>query len=89
MASKRDLKKSINNLTYELVSECMTYKHFHKDKKHDKTQMAMEKIVSKRNELIDKVNHPVEKTDYKQNKAHYREVIKELNDMVLLMDKIG
>ncbi len=89
MASRRNLKKSINNLTFELVSECLTYKHFHKDKKHDKTQKAMENLVSKRNELVNKLNHPTEKVDYKKTRAYYREVIKELNDMVLIMDKIG
>lgn len=89
MASRRDLKKSINNLTFELVSECMAYKHFHQDKKHKDTQKAMENIVLKRNELVDKVNHPKEKADYKKNRKYYREVIKEMNDMVLFMDKLG
>jgi hypothetical protein len=89
MASRRNLKKSINNLTFELVSECLTYKHFHKDKKHDKTDKAMENVVSKRNELIDKVNHPIEKVDYKKNKIYYRVIIKDMNDMVSFMDKIG
>jgi len=89
MASRRNLKKSINNLTFELVSECLTYKHFHKDKKHDKTDKAMENVVSKRNELIDKVNHPIEKADYKKNRNYYRVIIKDMNDMVTFMDKIG
>jgi len=89
MASKRDLKKSINNLTFELVSECLTFKHFHKEKKHDKTEKAMENLVTKRNELIQKVNHPVSKSDYKKNRDYYREVIKDLNSMVKIMDKIG
>ena len=89
MASIRYLKKSLNNLTFELVSECLTYKYFHKEKKHDKTDKAMENIISKRNVLIDKINHPVEKSDYKKNKAFYTEVIKDMNDMVLIMDKIG
>ena len=89
MASRRNLKKSINNLTFELVSECLTYKHFHKDKKHDKTDKAMENVVSKRNELIDKVNHPIEKADYKKNRIYYRAIIKDMNDMVTFMDKIG
>lgn len=89
MASIRDLKKNVNTLTFELVSECMTYKYFHKEKKHDKTQKAMENIVTKRNELVDKINHPAEKADYKKNRTYYRGVIKEMNDMVSLMDKIG
>lgn len=89
MASVRDLKKSINNLTFELVSECLTYKHFHKEKKNDKSQKIMEDLVIKRNELIQKANHPEEKSDYKKNREYYRGVIKEMNDMVSLMDKIG
>ncbi len=89
MAKIRNLKKNVNLLTFELVSECLAFKHFHKDKKHDKTQKAMENIVSKRNELINKINHPTEKADYKKNKAFYNEVIKEMNGMVSLMDKIG
>ena len=89
MSSKRDLKKSINNLTFELVSECLTYKHFHKEKKHDKTQKAMETLINKRNELIQKANHPTDKADYKKNRDYYRGVIKDLNGMVSVMDKIG
>lgn len=89
MASRRHLKKSINNLTFELVSECMTYRHFHPDKKHENTQKAMENIVLKRNELIDKVNHPKDKADYKKNRTYYSEVIKEMNGMISFMDKLG
>jgi len=89
MANRRNLKKSVNNLTFELVSECLTYKHFHQDKKHEKTDIAMESLISKRNELIYKINHVTEKEDYKKLRSLYREVIKELNDMVLIMEKIG
>ena len=89
MASKRNLKRSVNNLTFELVSECLAYKHFHKDKKHDKTQKTMENLVSRRNELIDKINHPTEKNDYKKNRAYFRKVVSEMSGMVSLMDKLG
>jgi hypothetical protein len=89
MASRRDLKKCINNLTFELVSECLTYRHFHKDKKHDKTDKTMENLVATRNELIKKVNHPSEKADYKKNRTYYRGVIKDLNNMVTQMDQLG
>lgn len=89
MASRRNLKKSVNNLTFELVAECLTYKHFHQDKKHDKTDHAMDALISKRNELIYKINHEPETADPKKLKVYYQEVIKEMNDMVLLMEKIG
>jgi hypothetical protein len=88
MASKRKLKKNINRLTYELISECFSYKYFHPEKKQDKTDAIMASLVKTRNGLIDKVNHPVDEKEYKKNRAHYREVIKDLKDMVSLMDKI-
>jgi shikimate kinase len=89
MASKRDVKKSINNLTFELVSECFSYKYFHPKKKHDKTDAALENLVKTRNELIQKVNHPVDTKDHKKNRSYFREIIKDMNKMVSLMDDIG
>jgi shikimate kinase len=89
MASKRDLKKSINNLTFELVSECFSYKSFHPKKKHTKTDTALENLIKTRNDLIQRVNHPVDKEDYKKNRAYLKEVIKDMNNMVSVMDNIG
>ena len=89
MASRRNLKKSINNLTFELVSECYSYKLFHPEKKHDKTNAAMEKLIDTRNTLINKVNHPKDKADYKKNRTYYRAIVEDLNKMVSVMDKIG
>jgi hypothetical protein len=89
MASKRSLKKSINNLTFELVSECYSFKLFHPEKKHDKTDQAMQNLVLMRNNLIEKVNHPVEKHDFKKNRAHYREITKGFDKMIAFMDDMG
>jgi hypothetical protein len=89
MASKRILKKSINKLTSELISECFSYKYFHPKKKHTKTDAAMENLIKTRNDLINRVNNPVEKEDYKKNLAHYREIVKDLKNMVSLMDKMA
>ena len=85
MASKRELKKSINKLTFELISECFSYKAFHPKKKHNKTDAAMENILKIRNELINKTNHPVDKEDYKKTRTYYREVMKDLKGMVSIM----
>jgi len=89
MASRRALKKSINNLTFELVSECYTFKLFHPEKKHDKTDQTMQNLVQMRNSLINKINNPMEKQNFKKNRKHFRGIAKELNTMVSLMDKIG
>jgi hypothetical protein len=89
MASKRNLKKGINALTFELVSECLTYRYFHPDQQQVKVLATMEDIVKKRNELIDKINNPVDKDDYKKNRYFFRGVVKELNQMVTLMDNLA
>lgn len=89
MASRRALKKSINNLTFELVSECYTFKLFHPEKKHDKTDETMQNLVQMRNVLINKINNVIDKHDYKKNRKHFRGIVKELNTMVTLMDSIG
>ena len=89
MASRRSLKKSINNLTFELVSECYTFKLFHPEKKHDKTNQTMQDLVHMHNVLINKINNVIDKFDYKKNRKHFRGIVKELNSMVSLMDNIG
>jgi hypothetical protein len=89
MASKRQLKKSINNLTFTLVSECFSYKVFHPKKKHNKTDAALENIVKTRNDLIQRSNHPTDKKDYKKNRTYFQEITKDMKAMVSLMDDIG
>lgn len=89
MASRRALKRSINQLTFELVSECYTYKLFHPEKTHEKTNQAMQNIVQLRNSLVKKVNNPIDKVNPKNNKAHYNGIVKELRGMLSLMDQIG
>ena len=89
MPSKRKLKKNINNLTYDLVSECYTFKFFHPTKDHDKTDTALENIVQLRNELIKRVNNSLEPKNFKKNRTHFRAILKDLSGMVTLMDGIG
>ena len=89
MASKREIKKSINNLTFELATECYTYKFFHPAKDHSKTDTALENIVTLRNSLIQRVNNSLEPKNYKKNRTHFRAIAKDLSVMVTLMDTIA
>lgn len=89
MASKRDIKKSINDLTFELVSECYTFMYFHPDKNHEKTDEITEKILDERNSLINKVNNPIDTADFKKNRAHFRKIRKRMSEMVTLMDGLS
>lgn len=87
MASKRILKKNINQLTYELVSECLIYRHFNTGDKALKADDAMDSIVSKRNELVSKINHASETKDFKKNRAFFRDIVSEMNGMAGIMDQ--
>lgn len=85
MASKRLLKKSINNLTYDLVSECFTYRHFHPES-NTGVNTIIHEIVITRNELIKKVNHaPSIGTG---SNSYFKEIHQEMKTMVNHLDKI-
>ncbi len=86
MASKRQLKKSINNLTFELVSECFTYRDFHQDQDPKGINDIIQEIVQTRNDLINKVNQaPAED---KGQALYFTEIVHEMQAMVGRLDKI-
>jgi hypothetical protein len=89
MASKRILKRQINNLTFELISECYIYKHFHPGKKEKVVDGMLETIAQKRNELIQKINNPADKNDPKKNRKFFAEVSEGMKEMVSVMDKLA
>jgi len=77
MASKRELKKDIDYLVGEVISDCYTYMLINGDKKRDDAIAIIESILEKRNELIHRVKHPAKKDDSKAVKEHYREIQKD------------
>lgn len=89
MASRRILKKSINNLTFDLISECYVYSFFHREVKSDKINSVMEEILKMRNGMVEKINRPAQKEDYKENRKYFRNIISEMQKMVDVMDKLS
>lgn len=85
MASKRMLKKSVNNLTFDLVSECFTYRHFHPEQ-NDAMNEIIEDVVKMRNELIGRINNAPK--DEKALTAYYNGVVNDMRAMVSKLDKI-
>jgi len=77
MASKRDLKKDIDYLVGEVISDCYTYMLINGEKKRDDAIAIIESILEKRNDLIHRIKHPAKKDDSKAVKAHYREIQKD------------
>jgi len=78
MANKRDIKKDVDFLVGEVISDCYTYLLIHGDKNREKVVEIIESIVNKRNDLISRVNNPDKSFDSKQVKAHFKAINVEL-----------
>jgi hypothetical protein len=74
MANKREIKKDVDFLVGEVISDCYTYLLIHGDKNRDKVIEIIGALVEKRNDLISRVNNPDKKFDSKQIKSHYKAI---------------
>lgn len=88
MASIKELKDDINVVTYDLLSECFTYKILH-PAKGGNADKAISEIVKFRNELIHRVNHPEDRSDSKKLKTHFNKIRADLGKLVKLVEKLG
>jgi hypothetical protein len=78
MASLRGLKKNIDSLVFEVISDCFVYSGVHPDNKSDEVTAIITDAVSFRNDLIARVNNPDGKDNPKIVKAYYKSVEKDL-----------
>ncbi|WP_291860704.1 hypothetical protein [Marinilabilia sp.] len=79
MASIRDLKKDINFLASEIVTEAYVRKMIFEKIKEDDFKKVVTDAINFRDELIAKVNHPDGKADPKKIKAFFRNLRSEMN----------
>jgi hypothetical protein len=77
MANVRSLKKDINFLTSELVTQAYMNQVFFKTT-HDELVNQITEALNFRNDLIAKVNHPDGKDNPKLIKSYYSKVRKEM-----------
>ncbi|GAB1474141.1 hypothetical protein MASR2M69_15820 [Bacteroidota bacterium] len=74
MASLRVIKKDIDYLVSEVVSDCWTFLYINPDKKAEDVVDIINDAVKLRNELFERVNNPA-----KENvKAHYKAINQDL-----------
>jgi hypothetical protein len=85
MASIRELKKDIDYLTFEVISDCFTYSGVHPDNQSDELSAIISDAVNFRNDLIARVNNPDGKDNPKIVKAYYKTVEK---DLLIGVDKL-
>jgi hypothetical protein len=78
MASVRELKKDIDYLVYEVISDCLVFSGLHPDIKSDELSTLITDAVDFRNDLIARVNNPDGKDNPKIVKAYYKSVEKDL-----------
>jgi hypothetical protein len=78
MASIRELKKDIDYLVFEVISDCFVYSNVHPDNKTDELSALISDAVEFRNDLIVRVNNPDGKDNPKIVKAYYKAVQKDL-----------
>ena len=79
MANMRDIKKEVNGLTNEVISDCFLYLYMHKDKNKKEVTKIMKETLKTRNDLIYKVNHS-DSGDRKKIKKHFGKIRNELVD---------
>ena len=82
MASVKTLKKDIDYLFFELISDCFMVTSLHEGKKKDEVQDLIEEAVSVRNDFIDRVNNPDGKDNPALVKAYYSALRKDLLEKV-------
>ena len=78
MASRRELKKDIDYLIYEVISDCFVFSGLHPDMKSDEISAIISDAVDFRNDLIARVNNPDGKDNPKIVKTYYKSVEKDL-----------
>ena len=78
MASVRGLKKDIDSLIFEVISDCFVYSGVHPDNKSDEVSAIISDAVNFRNDLIARVNNPDGKDNPKIVKTYYKTVEKDL-----------
>ncbi len=88
MASIKELKDDINYLTYDLITECFTFKIYHPEK-GSKADKAISEIVKLRNELIYRVNHPEDRKDSRKLRSHFNKLRVDLGKLVKLVEGLG
>ena len=78
MANIRNLKKDIDYLVEEVISDCYTFMYLHGEEKKDEAVKLIEEIVTNRNELIQRANNPAKDLDKKLIKKHYKDIYNDL-----------
>ena len=76
MATKRNVKKDIEYITYEVLNDCFLSLESHPDRDREEIGSIISNAINKRNELISKVNQKIK--GRKEVKAHFKSIYDDL-----------
>lgn len=89
MANLRELKKDINYLASEIVTQGYLKLTLMETVKEEELSPVLVEVIAMRNEFIARVNHPDGKDNKKLVKKFYQKLRKDLMDYsVAMLDKI-
>ncbi len=78
MASRRKLKKHINNLCFKVTGECFTFLEHTPSLNQENVQLIIADAVELRNRLVYMLNNPQPATG--NTRMYYRDIRKELHE---------
>ena len=87
MSSCRDIKKDINFLANQMMSECFSFLEYSPVNNHENVLDILHDVVQLRLNLIYKVNHPPQNGSLKN---YYKSIIDEMYDLNLeLLERLN
>jgi len=78
MPNIRKFKKEIDNLIYEVISDCLTFGIVHPQEKQEELSSIIHEAVGLRNDLFKRVNTSESGENQKSRKKYYQDIEKEL-----------
>ncbi len=76
MASRRILKKDLNWLTEEVISDCLIFAEFSEQYNPEDVAKIINDVVAKRNEVFEEINKTTTGLSRKEVKERYNAVVK-------------
>ena len=76
--SIRRLKKDIDCLLFEVISDCFAFGSVHPEEKSEEVSGIISDAVDLRNDLIKRVNNPEVTDDPKSVRKHYNKIQRDL-----------
>lgn len=93
MANKRDLKKEINFLSEELITNCFLSSAFINGNDDEKFDELIGRILDMQGEFISRLNHPNGTKNTKLVKAYYKSLVadfdKNVGEILIELDALN